>query len=160
MEQCNGHRISITYQPIKQGFNFIRCNLSNCLASTRPVPSYLSLVHPKIKYTSCVWDPHEAVHIQALEKVRWRAAGWVLSDYGRQSSITRMLTQLGWPTLQHRCFISRLIFFYIQNHSWKCSPHHPILFFINTVSNDIIASMLLSPVNRPQHNRRGFTPEL
>ena len=44
----------------------------------------------------------------------------------------------------------------------KCSPHHPILFFINTVSNDIIASMLLSPVIRPQHNynRRGFTPEL
>ena len=77
-----------------------------------PVPSYLSLVHPKIKYASCVWGPHEAVHIQALDKVQWRAARWVLSDYGRQSSITIMLTQLGWPTLQHRCFISRLILFY------------------------------------------------
>ena len=60
---------------------------------------------------SCVWDPHEALHIQTLEKVQQQAARWVLSDYGRQSSITRILTQLGWLTLQHCRFISRLIFF-------------------------------------------------
>ena len=91
---------------------FIRRNLSNNSALTKACSAYLSLVHSTIKYASCVWDPHEAVHIQTLEKVQRQAAKWVLSDYGRQSSVTRMLTQLGWPTLQHHHFISRLILFY------------------------------------------------
>ena len=65
-----------------------------------------------MEYASCVWDPHEAVHIQTFdEKVQQRAARWVLSDYRRQKCVTKMLTQLGWPTLQHGCFASRLIFF-------------------------------------------------
>ena len=34
------------------------------------------------------------------------------SDYGRHSSMTRMLTQLGWPTLQHCHFVTILSFFY------------------------------------------------
>ena len=38
-------------------------------------------------------------------------ARWVSSNYGRYSSVTKMLTQLGWLTL-HRCFICRLIFNY------------------------------------------------
>ena len=91
--------------------NFIRHNLSNCSASTK-ASAYLSLVQPTMEYTSCVWDPHEAVHIQTLEKVQQRAARWVRSDYENQSSVTRMLTHLGWSILQHRRFISRLIFFY------------------------------------------------
>ena len=71
--------------------------------------SYLSLVRPIMEYASCVWDPNEIVNNQALEKVQRRGARWVLSDYGRHSSVTRTLTQLGRSTLQHRCFISRLI---------------------------------------------------
>ena len=59
-----------------------------------------------MEYAFCVWDPHEAVHIQTLEKVQRRATRWVLSDYGRQSFIIRMLTQLGWSTLQHCRFIA------------------------------------------------------
>ena len=90
--------------------NFVRRNLNNCSASTK-ASAYLSLVRLTMEYASCVWDPHKAAHIQTLEKVQRRAAKWVLSDYGRQSSITRMLTQLGWPTLQQRCFISRYIMY-------------------------------------------------
>ena len=40
---------------------------------------YLSLVRPMMEYASCVWDPHEIVNIQALEKVQRRAARWVPS---------------------------------------------------------------------------------
>ena len=65
-----------------------------------------------MEYASCVWDPHEIVNIQALEKVQRRAARWVLSEYGRHSSVTSMLAQLGWPTLQHSRFRSRIIFFH------------------------------------------------
>ena len=78
--------------------NFIKRNLSNCSSETR-ASAYLSLVRPIMEYASCVWDPHEIVNIQALEKVQRRAARWVLSEYGRHSSVTSMLAQLDWPTL-------------------------------------------------------------
>ena len=90
--------------------NCIRRNLHNCSSVTK-ASAYLSLVRPIMEYASCVWDPHKIINIQALEKVQRRAARWVLSDYGRQSSVTRMLTQLNWPTLQHRRFTSRIVFF-------------------------------------------------
>ena len=37
--------------------NFIRRNLSNCLASTK-TSAYLSLARPTMEYSSFVWDPH------------------------------------------------------------------------------------------------------
>ena len=88
--------------------NFIKHNLSNCSSATK-ASAYLSLVRPIIEYASCVWDPHEIVNIQ---KVQRRASRWVLSEYKRHSSVTRMLAQLGWPTLQHCCFrvMCRIIF--------------------------------------------------
>ena len=87
-----------------KALDFVRRNLNNCSVPTK-AGAYLSLIHLTMKYASCVWDPHKAVHIQTLEKVQQPGARWVLSNYGRQSSVTRMLTQLGWPTLQHRHFI-------------------------------------------------------
>jgi len=38
--------------------------------------------------------------IQHLEKVQRRAARWVFNDYSTYSSVTDMLKQLSWPTLQ------------------------------------------------------------
>ena len=111
--------------------NFIKRNLSNC--SETKASEYLSLVRPIMEYASCVWDPHEAVNIQALKKVQ-PAARWAFSDYGRHSGVTRMLTQLGWPTLQHHHFVTRLTFFYKIIHAWSCSPDTQILFHTNSVS--------------------------
>ena len=50
--------------------NFIKCNLSNNCSSETKASAYLSLVRPIMEYASCVWDPHKAVNIQALEKVQ------------------------------------------------------------------------------------------
>ena len=66
------------------------------------------MVRPQLEYASDVWDPHHAGEIMDLEKVQQRAARWVLNDYGRFSSVTSMLDQLSWPTLQTRCKLSRL----------------------------------------------------
>ena len=49
--------------------NFIKRNLSNFSSKTK-ASVYLSLVRPIMEYASCAWDPHEAVNIQALEKVQ------------------------------------------------------------------------------------------
>ena len=84
--------------------------LSKC-SSTVKASAYLTLVCPTMEYVACVWDPYEDKYIQLLEKIQRRAAQWVLSDYRRQSSVTAMLTQLGWPTLLNR-LTSRLTFLY------------------------------------------------
>ena len=46
--------------------------------------------------------PYYVGDIMELEKVQRRVARWVLNDYGRFSSVSSMLKQLSWPTLQSR----------------------------------------------------------
>ena len=58
------------------------------------------MVRPQLEYTSNVWHPHYLSDIMKLEKVQQRAVCWVLNDYSGFSSVTLMLNQLSWPTLQ------------------------------------------------------------
>ena len=67
------------------------------------------MVRPQLEYASDVWDPHQVGDIMELEKVQRRAARWVLNDYDRLSSVTSMLDQLLWSTLQARRKLSRLL---------------------------------------------------
>ena len=60
------------------------------------------MVRPQLEYASAVWDPYHIGDISELEKVQRRAARWVLNDYGRFSSVSLMLDQLKWSTLQIR----------------------------------------------------------
>ena len=71
MGQYNGHLISMICIETKASkvLSFVRCNLNNCSAPTK-ASAYLSLVHLTMEYASCVWDPHEVVHIKTLEKVQ------------------------------------------------------------------------------------------
>ena len=67
-KQWSPHINNIATTPSKV-LNFVRRNLNNPTKAS----SYLSLVCLIREYASCVWDPHEAVHIQTLEKVQRRA---------------------------------------------------------------------------------------
>jgi len=66
------------------------------------------MVRPQLEYASDIWDPHHAGDITDLEKVQQRAARWVINDHSRYSSVTLMLDQLSWPTLQFQGKLSRL----------------------------------------------------
>ena len=68
-------------------------NLSKCSSQVKE-SVYLTMVRPQLEYASDVWDPYYDGNIMELEKVQWRAAHWVLNDYGRFSSVTSMLDQL------------------------------------------------------------------
>ena len=93
--------INNTVPKASKVFNFIKRILSNCLQSTKE-SAYLSPCWPTLKYASTVWDPYQAVYITNIEKIQRRAARWVLIDYSRYSSVTSMLHQLQWPTLEER----------------------------------------------------------
>ena len=51
-------------------------------------------------------------NINKIEKAQRRAARWVLNDYSSTSSVTDMLSNLGWRSLVNRHTNTRLTMFY------------------------------------------------
>ena len=64
--------------------------------------AYKSIVRPLVEYSAAVWDPYTQAKVNKVEMVQRRTVRWVLNRYHNISSITGMLNQLGWPTLQLR----------------------------------------------------------
>ena len=74
--------------------------------------AYNSLVHQQVEYASAVWSPYTKENINKIEKVQRRAARWVSNDYSSYSSVTDMLSNLGWRSLENRRTDTRLAMFY------------------------------------------------
>ena len=91
--------------------NFIKRNLSKCSQYTKS-NAYFSLVRPSLEYASSIWDPYYNTHISTIEKIQRRAVRWTLNNYNCYSSVTTMLHDLKWPTLQYRRQRARLSLFY------------------------------------------------
>ena len=74
--------------------------------------AYTSLVRSILEYSSTVWDPFYQKDIDRLERVQRRAARFVLNDYKPLSSVTSMVSQLGWKPLAERRREHRLSLLY------------------------------------------------
>ena len=111
------HHIDIVCDKASKALNFIRRNLSKCSTEVKST-AYLTLVRPIMEYAAYVWDPYQKYLTNNIEKIQRRAARWVLSNYRQQSSVTDMLHQLQWPSLQQRRYTSRLSQFH------KIVHHH------------------------------------
>jgi len=136
------HISSIICKAMKT-LNFIKRNLYKCSPETKCV-AYTSLVRPLLEYGAAVWDPYLQKDIQNIEMVQRRAARWVKADYRYNSSVSSMLSDLQWPSLKHRRYITRLKLFYNIVHkasvlkipdyfSYTTYPtrhHHPLHFEI------------------------------
>lgn len=108
--------ISAVCQKANNTLAFLRRNLrvhSTKLKST----AYLTLVRPLVEYGCTVWDPYTAGCINQIEMVQRRAARYVLNRYRNTSSVSEMLQQLGWCTLQRRREIHRLSTIYNMHYS-------------------------------------------
>ena len=73
--------------------------------------AYNSLVRPQVEYASVVWSPYTKDDINKIEKVQRRAARWVSNDYSSYSSVTDMVSNLGWRSLENRRTDTRLAMF-------------------------------------------------
>ena len=69
-------------------------------------------MRPKLEYAVCAWDPYKTTQINKLEGVQRKAARFCTGDYSRQSSVTQMLRNLKWDTLETRRRNSRLTMLY------------------------------------------------
>ena len=94
-----------------QTLGFLRRNLrinSPELKST----AHKNFVWPTVEYASSVWDPYTKQNSDRIEMVQRRAARYVLNCYERSASVTEMLKQLDWETLELCRKKARLIMLY------------------------------------------------
>jgi hypothetical protein len=79
--------------------------------------AFNSIVRPVMEYSCAVWDPYTDTNIRRLEMFQRRAARWTLNRYHLRDSVTEMLEELGWPTLQTRRAEARLCLMYKMVHN-------------------------------------------
>ena len=67
---------------------------------------------------------------RSILKIQRRVARWVTGNYHWSSSVSDMIMALNWPTLEQRCYNSRLITFYklVRTNSFvNMPPHYSLL---------------------------------
>ena len=55
-----------------------------------------------MEYASTVWSQHTATDITKLEVVQRRSARWATRNYQHTYSVTQMIKDLNWRTLEQR----------------------------------------------------------
>jgi hypothetical protein len=112
--------INVVCGKANSALGFLRRNLKVSSSSIRE-KAYKAFVRPLLEYAPSVWDPYEEKHKNAIEKVQRRAARYVLNRYHNTSSVTDMISTLGWNPLEHRRKTCRLTaLFKITNNFMHC----------------------------------------
>ena len=86
-------------------------NLKGCPKKPRDT-AYISLNRPALEYSCSVWHPHKKSNKDKIEKVQRRAARFVSNNFRRKASVSEMLHDLGWQSLDGRRQDQRLVLFY------------------------------------------------
>ena len=95
-----------------RSLGFLRRTLFSCPQNVKEA-AYKGLVRPILEYGSSVRDPHTDKLQEELEKVQNRAARFVTRNYVYETgSMTGILGQLKWESLQKRRKDNRLILLY------------------------------------------------
>ncbi|KAK3083817.1 hypothetical protein FSP39_003606 [Pinctada imbricata] len=150
------HHIDQVSKKANNTLAFLRRSLHHCPRSTK-IQCYQTLVRPLIEYASVVWDPHTNDNITKIEMVQRRAARMVNSDYRTTSSVTNMLNQLGWPTLQERRAHAKVIMLYrVVNHLIFIPSDNVLVPTISPRGNN---SSFLVPYARTLTYQRSFFPD-
>ena len=96
----------------------IRRNLNKCPTHIKAV-AYTSLVRPILEYASAAWNPVKIIFFKkTLEKIQRPAARFCKNNYHREpGSVTKLLQELGWETLQARRKHKRITTLYKMEHN-------------------------------------------
>ena len=121
--------IEILCHKANRTLGFLKCNMYN-LPRHLCERSYKQLVLPMLDYCSSIWNPYHHNAINQLEIIQYRAARFVTNNSWRRDhhdSITTILHQLKWPTLQDRWKNNRLILLIKLVNNLLIVPHHYLL---------------------------------
>ena len=70
------------------------------------------MIRPVVEYASVVWDPITEKSRKAIEMVQRRAARMVTGDYRTKTSVTDMVQNLRWETLDQRRKMAKATMFF------------------------------------------------
>ena len=113
--------------------NFVRRNIKTKIPKVRET-AYNSLVRPQLEYASAVWDPNHKKRISQIEQVQRRAARWTVGNFDQRASVTQIVQNLGWRTLEQRRADARLCLFYKVVHGLVAVPLPDYIQYSNRVS--------------------------
>ena len=138
---------------------FLQRNLRRAPTSVKKQAyEYETLVRPILEYASAVWDPHAESDIYRLKMVQRRYARYTCNDFGRTSSVTAMLQQIGWESLQERRAKSRLAMQYLIAHNLVDVPAADHLQTYNSRKGN--ATKFRVPYARTVAYRHSFFPDV
>ena len=79
-----------------------------------------------MEYAATVWDPLTQANIDSMEAIQRRAARFVLRRYRNTSSVSNMIDELRWPSLQDRRQAARLTMLYKIRHKLVCTNNFTV----------------------------------
>ena len=77
--------------------------------------AYNVILRPILEYASAIWDSYTKKHINAIEMIQCRAARYVTNRCERYTSLTEMLRELQWDSLEERRRRQKIVMFYKIN---------------------------------------------
>ena len=82
-------------------------------------------IRAELEYCSAIWLPFQASFISQIEMVQRIAARYILHNYDPMASVTKMLQELQWQTLDNRIIqSSRSLLFKIPHNMMIFIDHH------------------------------------
>ena len=121
--------------------------------------AYNTIFRQQLEYASAVWDPHTDRRINQIEQKR--AARWTVCNLDRQASVTRVIQELGWITLERRRADARLCLFYKVIHFLVALPLPDHVQYSNRIPrycHSFRQGLLQIPLLPPGHNAVELPP--
>ena len=137
-----GSHIEKIVSKANRSLGFIKRNLSMCPKEIK-CAAYYTLVRPQLEYASVAWDPHLKTQKESIERLQKKAARFVANEHSREVvSMTKLLTDLKWSSLEAHRAVARLAFFYkiLNKHVDIELPLYVTPQKYNKRGSDIIAS--------------------
>ncbi len=95
-----------------QSLGFLQRNFHSARPETKTA-AYRTIVRPILEYSASAWDPYLQRDIQKIEAVQRRAARFVTNTYQKTpGTVTNIMANLQWETLEERRQNARLSMFY------------------------------------------------
>lgn len=152
------HHINKVTSKAQRALAFVRRNLSKTPQNIKE-QMYYALVRPHLEYASAAWDPYTDNNIRSLEMVQRRAARFVTGEHSREpGTVTRILTELEWPSLQQRRKVKRLSLLHkgINNETAISIP--PEIMKPSRMSRHSSNNTFLQPRTRTKTHQNSFFP--
>ena len=143
--EWNKH-IDVTAAKANRSLGFLKRKLK-ATSSVLREKAYMRFVRPQIEYGAVIWNPRPGVEnngAHKIEMVQGRAARWTLKRYHSTSTVSNMLQDLGWRSLEQ----------------WRADARLSLLYKVHSGHVPINASKYLRPMtcrSRHSHNN-SFIP--